>query len=327
MRYVSSAAGVLCVGVLCTFPSVVQAQAYPAKPIRVLVGFASGGPTDVVVRAVAADVSARLGQTLVVENRPGAAGMIAIDALRELPADGYAIGPLTSPTVVASILAGKAANPVTAFTSIGYLWEGGIAVTANPSTPLMAQVRSMSDLVSVAKANPGKIHFSSAGTGSTGHLFGAMLASNTAIDLPHVGYKGLAPAIIDLMAGRIAFIVGSATNDQQLVQEGKLRILAMTGATRSERYPSVPSIAEAGFPDLVTTTWAGMVGPGGIPKAVADRLSSELKTTMEKTEIRRLTNTVAAEPRAGTAEEFAGRYTRDYLNFSRIIQAANIKVE
>ena len=312
---------------LCALPCLAQVQAYPAKPILVLVGFASGGPTDVVVRAVAADVSARLGQTLVIENRPGAAGMIAIDALRELPADGYAIGPLTSPTVVASILAGKAANPVTAFTSIGYLWEGGIAVTANPSTPLMAQVRSMSDLVSVARANPGKIHFSSAGTGSTGHLFGAMLASNTAIDLPHVGYKGLAPAIIDLMAGRIAFIVGSATNDQQLVQEGKLRILALTGATRSERYPSVPSIAEAGFPDLVTTTWGGMVGPGGIPKPVADRLSSELKITMEKTEIRKLTNTVAAEPRAGTAEEFAGRYTRDYLNFARIIKTANIKVE
>ena len=305
----------------------VSGQAFPVKPIRAIVGYAAGGPAELAMRAAANDMTTRLGQPVVLDIKAGATGMIALDAMREAPADGYTISLFATPTIVSSILAGKAvANPATAFTSIGYIWEAGIPFTINPASPYMANVRTMKDLVEAARANPGKIFFSSAGSGSSGHLVGAMLAFNNGVELIHVGHKGIAPATVDLMAGRIQLVMASVAGDQQAVQEGKLRVLATTAATRSQKYPNSPSIVEAGFPDLVTPTWGGVIAPAGVPKAIADRLSAELKIAMDKQDVRRAVNTMS-ESRNGTAEEFQQRYVKDYELFARVIKAANIKVE
>jgi tripartite-type tricarboxylate transporter receptor subunit TctC len=302
-------------------------QAFPSKPIRVIVGFAAGGPVDVAMRAVGGDMSTRLGQPLVLDNKPGATGMIAFDMLRESPPDGYTVSPFATVTIVASILAGKAVpNPATAFTSLGYIYEAGIPFTLNPAAPHLANVRTLKDLVATARANPGKVFFSSAGAGSSGHLVGSLLAHSNGVEFIHVGHKGIAPATIDLMAGRIGFIMASVVGDQQMVQEGKLRVLATTAANRSAKYPDVPSMVEAGFPELVTTTWGGLIAPAGTPKAIADRLSMELKTSMDKQDVRRVVLTMS-EPRSSTAEEFQQRYVKDYETFARVIKAANIKVE
>jgi tripartite-type tricarboxylate transporter receptor subunit TctC len=302
-------------------------QAFPSKPIRVIVGFAAGGPVDVAMRAVGNDMATRLGQPLVLDNKPGATGMIAFDMLRESPPDGYTVSPFATVTIVASILAGKAVpNPATAFTSLGYIYEAGIPFTLNPAAPHLANVRTLKDLVAAARANPGKVFFSSAGAGSSGHLVGSLLAHSNGVEFIHVGHKGIAPATIDLMAGRIGFIMASVVGDQQMVQEGKLRVLATTAANRSAKYPDVPSMVEAGFPELVTTTWGGLIAPAGTPKAIADRLSMELKTSMDKQDVRRVVNTMS-EARNGTADEFQQRYVKDYEIFARVIKAANIKVE
>ncbi|HXC39184.1 MAG TPA: tripartite tricarboxylate transporter substrate binding protein [Burkholderiales bacterium] len=308
-------------------PAAAFAQAWPAKPIRAIVGFPSGGSADTAVRAAVNDMSTRLGQSMVVDSRPGATGMIALDAVKDAPPDGYTIGLLATPTIVASILAGRAvSNPAAAFTPIGYIWQAGLSITVNPAAPYMANVSTLRDLVAAAKANPGKIYYSSAGTGSSGHLLGVLLATSTGMDWSHVGYKGLAPATTDFMAGRISVIMGSVLNDLQLIKEGKLRVVANTAPAREPKYPDVPTVAEAGFPDLVFTSWGGLVGPGGLPKPVAERLSSELKTSMAKQEVQRVVTTMSV-PYTGSVDEFYKRYVADYDILARVVKVADIKME
>ena len=309
------------------FGGAAMAQGFPNKPIRVLIGYAPGGPTDLVTRIVVQDMAARMGQSAVAENRPGASGMIAIDALLASPADGYTIEVLATPTVVASILANKAVDPTASFSYLGFIWDAGIPIQINPEAPYMANVRTLRDLVAAAKANPGKINYSSAGAGSTGHLFGARFAVETGIDWTHVGYKGMGPAGLDMMAGRLQMLVGRVGNDEQLIKDGKLRVLASTGPDRFPAFPDAPSMIEAGFGDLTVTSWAGLIAPVGTPKEAVDRMAAELRTTLQKADIAAKMAATASPPKIAPVQDFSNRVTRDYRDFARVIKAANIKVE
>lgn len=325
---VMAAASVIAAALASAIPAISFAQAFPNKPIKLLVGFAAGGISDIIARNTGNDMSTRLGQPVVVDNRAGASGLLAYDVLREAPPDGYTLFQFTTPTLVSTILAGKVPpNPATAFTSIGYQYEGGIIVSVNPASPYMANVRSVADLIAAARANPGKINFASAGTGSSGHLFGMMLASAAGVEWTHIGYKGTAPATTDFMAGRISFVMMSVPNEKQLLKEDKVRLPVISSGAREAKYPEVPSIAESGFPDLVTTTWGGVIGPAGMPKAIADRLTAELRTTIAKPEIRAGIVAIAPDTRVSNAEEFAARYIKDYEVFGRVVKAANIKMD
>ena len=316
-----------CVAASLLFGGAAMAQGFPNKPIRVLIGYAPGGPTDLVTRIVVQDMAARMGQSAVAENRPGASGMIAIDALLASPADGYTIEVLATPTVVASILANKAVDPTASFSYLGFIWDAGIPIQINPEAPYMANVRTLRDLVAAAKANPGKINYSSAGAGSTGHLFGARFAVETGIDWTHVGYKGMGPAGLDMMAGRLQMLVGRVGNDDQLIKDGKLRVLASTGPDRFPAFPDAPSMIEAGFGDLTVTSWAGLIAPVGTPKEAVDRMAAELRTTLQKADIAAKMAATASPPKIAPVQDFSNRVTRDYRDFARVIKAANIKVE
>lgn len=303
------------------------AQAFPNKPLKVIIGYAAGGPTDLVARLVTQDMAARLGTTVVADNRPGASGVIALDALMASPPDGTTLQPLATPTVVSSILGGKAVDPATAFAPVGFIWDSAIQIEINPDAPMMSEVRSLRDLINVAKANPGKVYFTSAGTGSTGHLFGVRLGLESGVQWTHVGYKGLAPASVDMMAGRVHMVVGTVTNNEQMIKEGKIRVLAVSGPERDPRYPNAPSIVEAGFGDIAVTTWAGLITTAGAPKEIIDRLAQELRTTMQKPDLQAKIAGMAGLPRIGTTQEFATRVSKDYRDFARVIKEANIKVE
>ena len=316
-----------CVAASLLFGGAAMAQGFPNKPIRVLIGYAPGGPTDLVTRIVVQDMAARMGQSAVAENRPGASGMIAIDALLASPADGYTIEVLATPTVVASILANKAVDPTASFSYLGFIWDAGIPIQINPEAPYMANVRTLRDLVAAAKANPGTINYSSAGAGSTGHLFGARFAVETGIDWTHVGYKGMGPAGLDMMAGRLQMLVGRVGNDEQLIKDGKLRVLASTGPDRVPAFPDAPSMIEAGFGDLTVTSWAGLIAPVGTPKEAVDRMAAELRTTLQKADIAAKMAATASPPKIAPVQDFSNRVTRDYRDFARVIKAANIKVE
>jgi len=303
------------------------AQGFPTKPVRVLVGFAAGGPTDIITRVIAQDMSARMGQALVVENRAGASGIIALDALLAAPSDGYTISAFATPTVVASIFAGKAWDPASALAFIGNFTDSGSPILVNPEAPLMAKVKTLADLLAVAKANPGKISYSTAGTGSTTHLFGVMLSRTAGVDWTHVGYKGMGPAGQDLLAGRLQFMVGRVGNDEELVKQGKLRAVANSGAERHDSFPDAPSIAEAGYPGIASTTWIGLVTRAGTPVEALDKLRNELRATVRTPDIQSKLAAAAAPVRYMNPQQFAARVSKDYRDIAATIRENNIKAE
>jgi len=302
-----------------------QASSYPSKPIRLMVGFPPGGPTDLICRVVAEDMAPRLGQPIVVDNRPGASGMLAHDALKSSPPDGHTLLVMAMPTMIATLIAGKAFNPKD-YTPLGFMWDSSFVILANPHSPYLSEVRTLKDLVAAVKANPGKINYSSTGHGSTGHMLGVQLGLINRMDWTHVGYKGVGPASLDLLAGRIGVLFSGLPNDNQLLQEGKVRAIGVSGPYRSPAYPDAPSMAESGFPEIAVTTWGGLVGPAGMPKSIADRLSAELKITMDKPEILAKVISTGA-PRSGSARELTARMAKDYDYFSRAIKEGNIKAE
>jgi tripartite-type tricarboxylate transporter receptor subunit TctC len=303
----------------------VFAQTYPAKPIRMLVGYAAGGVTDSAARLIAEDISPRIGQPIVVENRPGASGQISHDSLKLSAPDGYTIELLTTPTIVATLVAGKAIS-ASEMTPIAMHYDGPFPILVSTSAPYMASVRTLKDLVAVVKANPGQVNYTSAGTGSTGHLLGAAIGLAADLQWTHVGYKGPSLAATDLLAGRISMVMTNMPNDIQLIKEGKLRAIGTSGLTRLSSYDA-PSIGEVGFPELAVTSWGGFVGPAGLPKNMADRLSTELKATLDKPDLIARLTVFNSNPAYQSGEALSRRVREDIEKFSRIVKQANIKIE
>jgi tripartite-type tricarboxylate transporter receptor subunit TctC len=300
------------------------AQGYPAKPLKMIVGFAAGGPTDVGARVLAEAMSADLGQPIVVENRGGAGGQLGYEALKASPADGYTISLLMTPVVVASMVAGKTVSP-SDVTPVAFLYDSTFIMLVNPAAPHMADVKTMKDLVAAVKANPGKVNYTSAGTGSTGHLFGARIGKALDLDWEHIGYPGIGPASTDLMAGRIAVAMGNFPNDVQFIKEGKLRAITTSGETRMERYPDAPSLKESGFAELSLGTWAGVVGPAGMPKEATERLDRAVQAFFARPDMVAKMALHLPEPKYGSGAALDARLKGDIAAIDRVIKEAGIK--
>jgi len=302
-----------------------HSQAWPAKPIRMLVGYAAGGVTDSAARLLADDISPRLGQPIIVENRGGASGQLAHDALKQSAPDGYTIELLTTPTVVATLLAGK---EMTAgeMTGIAMHYDGPFPIIASTSAPFMASVRNIQDLIAVVKANPGKVNYTSAGTGSTGHLLAESIAQATGMQWTHIGYKGLGLAAADVLSGRVAVVMSNLPNDAQFMKEGKLRALGTSGLTRLPSYDA-PSLGEQGLGNLAMTSWGGFVGPRGTPSAVVLRLSQEFRTSLSKPDLVTKISAFNPTPMYQGPDVLEQRLREDIQKFQQIIRRANIKVE
>jgi tripartite-type tricarboxylate transporter receptor subunit TctC len=301
-----------------------SAQTFPNKPLKLIVGYAAGGPTDVGARVLAEAMAADLGQPVLVENRGGAGGQLGFEALKASAPDGYTISLLMTPMVVASMVAGKTVSAADV-TPVSFLYDSTFIVLVNPDAPHMANVRSMADLAAAVKANPGKVNYTSAGTGSTGHLFGARIGKALDLQWEHIGYAGIGPASTDLMAGRVAVAMGNFPNDLQLIKDGKLRALSTSGGTRMKRYPDAPSLQEAGFGQLSLGTWAGVVGPPGMPKAVTDRLDRAVRAFFARPEMVEKMALHLPEPKYGTGAELAERVRGDLDAIAGVIKEAGIK--
>lgn len=300
------------------------AQAFPNKPLKMIVGFAAGGPTDIACRVLAEAMSADLGQPIVVENRGGAGGQLGYEALKSSPADGYTFGLHMTPILVSSLVAGKpmAASDVT---PISFIYDSTFIVLVNPATPETANVNNINDLIAAIKANPGKINYTSAGTGSTGHLLGARLGAALGLKWEHIGYSGIGPASVDVMAGIVPVALGNFPNDIQFIKEGKLRAISTSGMTRMERYPGVPSLAEQGHGNLSLGTWAGVVAPAGIPKEAAERLDRAVKAFFARPDMVAKMGLHFPEPKYGTAAQLAERLSGDIDAMTKVIKEAGIK--
>lgn len=274
------------------------AQPYPAKPLRLIVPFPPGGSADVIARAVAQSMSQGLGQQVIVENKAGADGMIAGDAVKNAPADGYTLFFATNTAMNAAPVMHKniTYDPITDFTPIGRVGNFGFFVFVNDTVP----VKTLAQLFDHARSNPGKLSYGSGN--STSIVATALLAQSAKVNVVHVPYKGDAPMTLDLLAGRVQFAIATGTLLPH-VKDGKLRLLATLLPNRTPLYPDVPTLPEAGAAAMPMTPWAGIFGPAKLPKPIVDTVARELARSLATREVRDTLEKLAFEPQGSTAEE------------------------
>ncbi len=306
-------------------PLYASAQAFPTKPIKILVGFAPGGNTDVVTRLVAVRMQEILGQAVIVENKPGAGGVVATDILAKTPADGYtllmsSLGPHTiSPFLV------KAASydPVNDLAPVSNVSVNALMMLVSPSI----QAKTVPEFIAYAKANPGKLNYGSSGVGSTTHLSGEVLASMARIKLVHVAYKGGPPALAALLANDTQFMFSNLSDALPQSKSGKLRALAVTTAKRVAQVPDMPTVAEAGLPGFDVAPWNGIVAPGKTPPEIVNKLSDTIQRIVREKDFRDKMFEIGSEPIGDSPEHFRATIASDLQRWSRIIKEAGIKVD
>jgi tripartite-type tricarboxylate transporter receptor subunit TctC len=297
------------------------AQTFPTKPVRLIIGSAAGDAVDVIYRLAADKMSAQLGQPVVVENRPGASGVIGLDAIIQSPPDGYTIGLLQSPAIISGLLNGREWKPDTEFSPIGLNYQQGILIAVNPTLPVFKDVRNAADLVRVIKANPGKINFGSVGAGSTGHLIGELMKSRAGLNWVHVPYKGGVPMIQALVAGADPIVAIGASLPDAERNPDRLKIVATSGAKQQS---GVGPLQEAGFPGLVATTWGGIVATGGTPAPAANRLATVYKAAFDNAEFKEKAGRILVQEYLAPAE--FGALIRDNIAmWGKVIKDNNIK--
>lgn len=308
-----------------TFTAPAVAQTYPDKPIRLVVTFAPGGSSDALARAVGKAMSEGLGQTIVVENRPGAGGVIGMDVVKNAAPDGYTILFATNGThgIGPALYPNRKTDPVKDLAPIGMLHTLTNVLLVHPSVP----ARNVAELIAYAKANPGKLNFASAGNGSASHLFGELFKASANIDIVHVPYKGGSAAMPDLLSGQVAMMLETIPNALAQVRGGKLRALGVTSAKRSSAAPDIPTIAESGLPGFDVSSWTGLSAPLGTPKAVIDILNAETRRILTDTEYLASLKSMGTDAAASTPEAFEAHMKKDIARWSDVVRRANIKVE
>jgi tripartite-type tricarboxylate transporter receptor subunit TctC len=300
------------------------AQTYPAKPVRVLVGFSPGGGVDFVTRSITPRLAEAFGQQFIVDNRSGANGIIAAEIAAKSPPDGYTL--LAAPGNYAFAPAMFSKLPfdmTTAFTGVGQMVDSALLVVVHPSVP----VKNLTSLVALAKSRPGQLTYGSGGNGGAGHLATEFFKSVARIDLLHIPYKGSAPALTDLIAGQVSVCFCTLPPTLAHARSGRLRALAVTTARRSSAAPDVPTVAEAGVAGYEMSQWYGMLAPAGTPLPVLERISAEMKKVMAVPELRSRLQAEGADPVGSTPQEFTAFFKAEIAKWTRTVQAAGIRSE
>ena len=301
------------------------AQSWPAKPIRMIVTFAAGGGTDFVARAVAPRLSDALGQPVVVENRAGANGAVGAEAIAKAAPDGYTIGVGAAGTLVVAPHLGASLpfDPLRDFAPISLLAASPFIVTLHPSVA----ASSIRELIALAKANPKLINFGTSGAGGAPQLATELFKSMAAIDMVHVPYKGLGPAIADLLGGQIQVIFADVGLVTSHIRAGKLKGLAITSAARLSTLPELPTVAEAGVPGYVAGTWYGLIAPAGVPAPILARLSDEVRKALALAEIKSAFAAQGVEAAANSPERFGAFIREESSKWGKVVKEAGIRME
>jgi tripartite-type tricarboxylate transporter receptor subunit TctC len=303
----------------------VQAQQYPSKPIRMIVPVPPGGGADFVARSYASRLGDALGQQVVVDNRGGAAGIIAMEATAKAAPDGY--------TIIQTNISTISINPYM-YTKLPYDAEKGFApisiCTLNPLVLVVhpsVAARSVPELVNVAKAKPGTITYASLGSGSIQHLAGFMFGKAAGVNLIHIPYKGAAPATVDLLAGQVNIAFSGIGTVIAHVRAGKLRGLATTGAKRVESYADLPIMGESGGPTMQIELWNGFLAPAGTPAPIVKRLADEINRIAKSSDLPQVLATQGTSPTTNTPEEFARFIKAEQMKFARLVKESGIKLD
>jgi tripartite-type tricarboxylate transporter receptor subunit TctC len=296
---------------------------YPERSIKILVGFAAGGGTDVAARIVAQKLTETLGQSVVVENRPGASGMIAAETVAKSGADGYTLmmGTQTTLAVAPALYRKFSIDATRDFVGVAKAGVSPLVLVVHPSVP----ARSVMDLIALAKAGPGTVNFGSGGLGTTPHMAGELFSIQAGIKMVHVAYRGEAPAINDLLGGQLHLIFANLSAVIGNVKAGSLRALAVTGAQRAATAPEIPTVAEAALPGFEAATWFALVAPAGTPREIVRRLNRELTQVMTQPDVRQRFADLGMTIDAGPPEALDAYIKSEILKWSKVIKEADIR--
>lgn len=311
-------------GMLFACAGLAQAQAYPSQPIRLIVPWPPGGGVDTTARQFVQPLSQRLGQPIVIDNKPGAGGNIGTELAVRAAADGYTLlmGSISPNAINVHLYSKLPFDPIKDFAPI-------IFVSSVPNilvVPANSPANSVADLIAMAKASPGKLNYASGGVGSSQHLAGALFKSATKIDVVHVPYKGTAPAEADLIAGFVSFMLDT-TASLPFIAGGKMKALAVASKKRNPALPNVPTFDELGIPGVYSSSWYGLMAPAGTPRPIIDKLNAEMNQVLQMPDVRKKMTDFGAEIGGGTPEEFALFIASEVKRYGPIVQESGAKAE
>jgi len=316
-----------CVAVLvgAAAPASAQVADFPSRPITLLVPFVAGGSSDVVMRLVSKRVSDRLKQTIVIDNRPGGAGNVAAMAIKIAPKDGYTLmmGHTGTHAINATLYPDLKFDPVKDFSPITPLISFNNTLIVNGGST----AKSAKELVALGKAKPDGLTYASQGVGTGGHLLGVILAKQTGVNLIHVPYRGVAPAVTDMVAGRVDLMFSSYVTAGPHIESGKLRMLAIAGAKRHPKFPELPTMAEAGFPGVEMEQWFGLFGPAGIPEPIVRKLNEAFVEALESDEVRNTLLPQGSVIIPGAPKDLTDMVARDIVRLGQVVKDSGAKPE
>jgi tripartite-type tricarboxylate transporter receptor subunit TctC len=319
-RFLHLAAGA---AVLPAVSRIARAETYPGRPVHILVGFAAGGPTDLFARLIAQSLSERLGQPIIVDNRPGGGGNVATEAVVRAPPDGYTLITVSIPNAFnATLYNNLNFDFLRDIAPVAGINRGPSVMEVNPSFP----AKTVPEFIAYAKANPGKINYGSGGSGSQSHLFGALFNAMTGVNLVHVPYRGAGPALIDLLGGHVEVVFDSMSTSIEHIKAGRLRALAVTTAAPSEALPDIPPLGKF-VPDYDASGWNGIGAPKNTPAAIVNKLNTEINAALADPKIKARFNDFSQEPLSMTAAEFGKFMADETEKWGKVIRAANIQLD
>jgi len=309
----------------CLLSGTALGQTYPSRPIRMIVPQAPGSASDTVARIVSAELTSRLKQQVVVDNRPGGALLLGLDLTAKAPPDGYTIGyaMIGALAISPNVVPKPPLNVLKDLQPVAQTTTGQMLLAAGPGTSF----RSVRDVIAFAKQNPDQLFYASSGNGTPGHVGFELFKSMTGISVAHVPYKGGAAGIADLISGQVQLMMESTNSITPFAKAGRVRGLAVSGPKRSEALPELPTIAEAGVPGYEATTWTGIVAPVGMPRAIVMRLNAELNQVVASPAFKERVAAIGSEPMSGTPEQFAALIRTEHAKWAEVVRRSGAKID
>jgi tripartite-type tricarboxylate transporter receptor subunit TctC len=302
-----------------------QPSAFPAKPLRFVIGFTPGGPSDILARAVGQKLGERWGQQVVVENRPGAGGNLAAEAVAKSAPDGYTwlLGNNSILATNQSLYRKLPYDPLKDFAPVALVAVQPNILVVHPDVP----AKSVAELIALAKQNPGKLNYASSGAGAAAHLAGELFKTMAGVDMVHVPYKGAQPALTDLIAGQVQLMFATSASVIPYMKAGRLRALAVTTAQRSPSVPELPTVSEAGLAGFEATTWHGVVVPAATSPDIVERLNQDINAVLNEKDLRERLAGLGAEIATGTPREFADYIAREIPKWSKVVRDSGAQAD
>jgi len=325
MTFLQRAASLLaCLAFGLALASPAAAQDYPSRPIKIIVPFGAGGPTDVFTRVLVEELRKSIGQPLVLENRPGAGTVIGTDAAAHATPDGYTLLMVSATqTVNETLISSKGYQLMRDFVPIATLFRSELVMVVHPSVP----VNNLKEFIALAKAKPGQLNYASSGPGSNYHMAGELLKNLTGIDIVHVPYRGSTGARNDIVGGQVQMMFDSVPTMAPLIQAGRVKGLGTSGRTRSVALPDIPTLSEAGVPGYEATIWIGMMAPVGTPQPVIDMLNREINKIVSRPDIKESWEKQDAKPDPMTPAQFGAHIQAEIAKWAKLIKANNIQAQ